>query len=79
LITNGIYHSIRHPRYLGVIILSIGVSCVFRSWIGLVASVFFLAIILYRIKDEETLMHEEFGTEWEAYCESSWRLIPYIY
>jgi protein-S-isoprenylcysteine O-methyltransferase Ste14 len=79
LITNSIYRSIRHPRYLGVITFSIGVSCVFRSWIGLLASVFLLGIILYRIKDEEILIHKEFGTEWEAYCKRSWRLAPYIY
>jgi len=79
LITNKVYRYIRNPRYLGVIALSIGVSCIFRSWIGLVASLFFLIILLYRIKDEETLMHTEFGGEWEAYCQRSWRLIPYLY
>jgi protein-S-isoprenylcysteine O-methyltransferase Ste14 len=79
LITKGIYHYIRHPRYLGVIALSIGVSCLFRSWIGLVASVLFLGVIFYRIKDEESLMHQEFGGAWEAYCNRSWRFLPYIY
>lgn len=79
LITSSIYRTIRHPRYLGVIILSIGVSCIFRSWIGLVASLIFLGILLYRIKDEEALMQKEFGGEWEAYCKHSWRLIPYLY
>ena len=79
LITNGVYHYIRHPRYLGVIALSIGISCLFRSWLGLIATVFFLAILLYRIKDEEAVLHKEFDGEWEAYCKRSWRLIPYIY
>jgi len=79
LITNNIYRSIRHPRYLGVIIFSIGVSCVFRSWIVLLSSVFLLGIILYRIIDEEILIHKEFGTDREAYCKRSWRLAPYIY
>ncbi len=79
LITGSIYHFIRHPRYMGVIALSVGISCVFRSWIGLVASVLFLAIILFRIRDEEAVMLKEFGAEWEAYCKCSWRLIPYIY
>jgi protein-S-isoprenylcysteine O-methyltransferase Ste14 len=79
LITSSIYRYVRHPRYLGIIALSIGVSCIFRSWIGLIASLFFLVILLYRIKDEEMLMHKEFGGEWEAYCKHSWRLIPYLY
>lgn len=79
LITNSIYRYIRHPRYLGIIGLSIGISGVFRSWVGLLATIIFLVMLLYRIKDEETLMHKEFGPEWEAYCARSWRLIPYIF
>ena len=79
LITSGIYRLIRHPRYLGVIALSIGISLVFRSWIGLVASVFFIAALIYRIRDEEIAMHKEFGIEWEAYCKRSSRLIPSIF
>lgn len=79
LITKGIYHYIRHPRYLGIIALSIGISLTFRSWIGLIATLFFLALLLFRITDEEIVMHKEFGAEWEVYSSSSWRLIPYIY
>jgi protein-S-isoprenylcysteine O-methyltransferase Ste14 len=79
LITNSIYHFVRHPRYAWVLALAVGVSCVFRSWIGLSASVFFLGVILYRIRDEEAVLHNEFGLQWEVYCERSWRLIPYLY
>jgi len=79
LITSGVYQRIRHPRYLGVIALSVGVSCVFRSWIGLIASGFFIAALIYRISDEEAAMYKEFGNEWETYCKPSWCLIPYIF
>ena len=79
LITSGIYGYVRHPRYLGIIALSIGVSCVFRSWIGLIASMFFIAILIFRIMDEEAMMNKEFEMEWEEYRKCSWRLIPYIY
>jgi protein-S-isoprenylcysteine O-methyltransferase Ste14 len=79
LITGSIYRYIRNPRYLGIIALAVGISCVFRSWIGLAASVVFLAVLLFRIRDEEQVLHQEFGAEWEAYLSSSWRLIPYIY
>ncbi len=79
LITSGVYRVIRHPRYLGVISLSIGVSLIFRSWVGLVASLAFFIILFFRIRDEEATMRKEFGVEWDAYCERSWRLIPSIY
>ena len=79
LITTGPYRYIRHPRYLGAILVAIGLSILFRSWIGLVASIPFLGVLLFRIKDEEALLRQEFGPEWETYCQQSWRLIPYLY
>jgi protein-S-isoprenylcysteine O-methyltransferase Ste14 len=79
LITTGLYRYIRHPRYLGVICLAIGLSLVYHSWIGLVASILFLGILLLRMRDEETLLHEEFGQMWDTYCIQSWRLIPHLY
>ncbi len=79
LVTKGIYRFIRHPRYLGVIALSIGISCLFRSWIGLFATIVFMIILLYWINDEEAVLHQEFGGDWEAYCSRSWRILPYIY
>jgi len=79
LITVGVYRHIRHPRYLGGIILAIGLSLLFRSWIGLAASFLFIGVVLSRIKDEEALLHSEFGQEWETYCQQSWRLIPCLY
>jgi len=79
LITIGLYRHLRHPRYLGGILFAIGFSVLFRSWIGLAASAIFVGVILFRIKDEEALMHQEFGQEWEAYCKQSWRLMPYLY
>lgn len=79
LVTSSVYRFIRHPRYLGIISLAIGVSLVFRSGVGLAACLFFTGLILLRIMDEELTMHKEFGEEWEAYCRRSWRLIPFIY
>lgn len=78
LITDGPYRSIRHPRYLGGMIQGIGLSLLFRSWIGLALTCLFVAIVLFRIKDEEALMSKEFGEEWENYCKKSWRLIPFV-
>jgi protein-S-isoprenylcysteine O-methyltransferase Ste14 len=79
LVTVGPYCYIRHPRYLGACLLAVGLALVFRSWIGLAAIVPFLAVLLLRIRDEEALMHAEFGQEWEAYARRSWRLIPFVF
>lgn len=79
LITNGPYRLIRHPRYLGGILLGIGLSLLFRSWIGLFLTLIFVVVLCSRIRDEEIIMRKEFGEEWETYCNMSWRLIPLIY
>jgi protein-S-isoprenylcysteine O-methyltransferase Ste14 len=79
LITHGLYRYIRHPRYLGGVLLGVGISLLYRSWIGLLGSAAFIMLILFRIRDEEAFMHAEFGQAWEVYCESSWRLIPPLY
>jgi protein-S-isoprenylcysteine O-methyltransferase Ste14 len=79
LITNGPYRFIRHPRYLGIIVFSVGASLIFRSWLSLIAVAALVMVLLWRIYDEEGLMHEHFGTDWESYRDKSWRLIPYIF
>jgi protein-S-isoprenylcysteine O-methyltransferase Ste14 len=76
LITSGPYRSIRHPRYLGILFLALGAALVFRSWMGLLLFALLPLPLLQRIRDEEALMHQEFGAEWEEYCRRSWRLIP---
>lgn len=79
LIKTGLYRYIRHPLYLGMLCSALGLSFLFRSWIGLVAMVPIVAGLLFRIRDEEAVLHKEFGSEWEAYCKRSWRFIPYLY
>jgi protein-S-isoprenylcysteine O-methyltransferase Ste14 len=79
LITDGPYRYVRHPRYVGAVLLALGLPLVFRSWMALVLCPAVVAVILQRIRDEEGLMQQEFGQEWEAYCQRSWRLIPWVY
>ncbi|MGD8456557.1 MAG: isoprenylcysteine carboxylmethyltransferase family protein [Anaerolineales bacterium] len=79
LVTSGPYTHIRHPRYSGGILYVLGFSLLFHSWIGVIGVVLSIAVFLWRIRDEEALMHAEFGREWEKYCQHTWRLIPFIF
>ena len=79
LVTSGPYRHVRHPRYTGAILIGFGLSLTFNSWIGLVGSGVFIGIVLFRIRDEEALMREAFGQEWDEYCERTPRLIPLLY
>jgi protein-S-isoprenylcysteine O-methyltransferase Ste14 len=79
LINSGLYRHIRHPLYLGMLCGVLGLSLLFRSWIGLIVTIPIMGGLVFRISDEEALLHREFGAQWEAYCEQSWRFIPYLY
>jgi protein-S-isoprenylcysteine O-methyltransferase Ste14 len=79
LITNGPYRWLRHPMYLGLIVFPMGVGLVFRSWPGVLLPLLLIGLFIWRIGDEEALMHQEFGEQWERYCQRTWRFIPYLY
>ena len=79
LVTKGPYHYIRHPRYTGIIVFLLGISLVFLSWISLIFVFATIIVLIWRIQDEEKLMHEEFKTEWEEYKEKTYCLVPFVY
>ena len=79
LITSGPYQLIRHPRYLGVLLIAFGLTLIFYSWLGFVFTAFAMGMIFLRIHDEEQLLQNHFGKDWEDYNHKTWRLIPYIY
>jgi len=79
LVTNGVYGSIRHPSYLGLLINSLGWSLAFRSGVGVLLTLLLISPLLARIDAEENLLHAEFGDEYKDYCAHTSRLIPGIY
>jgi protein-S-isoprenylcysteine O-methyltransferase Ste14 len=79
LVKSGIYKQVRHPAYLGAIILFIGIPVMLSSVIGFLVMLLLIPILLHRIKLEEKMMIERFGEEYKDYMRSSKRLIPYIY
>jgi protein-S-isoprenylcysteine O-methyltransferase Ste14 len=79
LITDGPYRYLRHPRYLGIVLFTLGIALLYRSWLALILVALFTLVLVWRIQGEEALLHQEFGAAWEAYARRSWRLIPFVY
>jgi protein-S-isoprenylcysteine O-methyltransferase Ste14 len=76
----GMYHYLRHPSYLGLWLVFLGVGLHSRNWISfLVATVPPTAALVYRIHVEERALREAFGGEYVAYCKRTWRILPGIY
>ncbi len=79
LVTEGIYRVIRHPSYLGMIILMLGWALAFRSGLGVILAALIVPPLLARIRSEEALLRLQFGDEYDAYRRRTSRLIPGIY
>ncbi len=79
LVQTGIYRLVRHPMYLGVLLALPGSALVFRSWLVIPLFVICAVLLGARIAQEEKLLAEHFGAEFEAYRHGTWRLLPYVY
>ncbi len=79
LITHGIYRFTRHPIYLGVIIVCIGISVYASSLYGLLTMSALIPVFLNRIRIEERMLTDEFGDAYRTYKEATSKLIPFIY
>jgi protein-S-isoprenylcysteine O-methyltransferase Ste14 len=78
--TDGLYEKVRHPSYLGLLLIIIGFSATmnsFSSFFVLFVPVF--TAVLYRISIEEKVLIKEFGDKYSAYRSKTKKLIPGIY
>ena len=79
LVTDGIYGIVRHPSYLGLIIMGLGWALTFRSGAGVILAGLVIPPMLARIRSEEALLRSQFGEEYDSYRRRTARLIPAIY
>ena len=79
LVTTGIYRYVRNPSYLGLLLGALGWALVFRAVPGILITALILIPLLARIKSEEHLLADQFGTDYETYRARTWRLLPGIY
>jgi protein-S-isoprenylcysteine O-methyltransferase Ste14 len=76
LVTTGIYATIRHPSYLGLLVMMLGWVLAFRSLVGVVLTALMILPLIARMNSEEALLASQLQTEYAAYRERTWRLIP---
>ncbi len=80
LVKNGIYRYIRHPGYLGLILLWTGAGLSSGNYLTFIfIFIFTFAAYLYRISSEERMLSGAFGKEYFDYRQNSWRLVPFIF
>ena len=79
LVTRGAYGLVRHPVYLGVLLIWLGLTIAFLSPIALIVTALYAVpgYVLY-VRSEEKMMHEEFGEAYARYCRRVPMLLPYV-
>jgi len=80
LITDGVFRYIRHPMYASHWLWAVGQALLLHNWIaGLAGLAAFFPLYTVRVPQEEQLMLDQFGEEYQAYMASTGRIFPRIF
>jgi len=80
VVQSGPYRFIRHPGYLGVILMWSGAGLAAGNWIVILLVLACISrAYYYRIRTEEAMLLENLGQSYASYQTHTWRLLPYIY
>jgi len=80
VVSDGIYRLLRHPGYLGTIILFLGAGLSTSNWIALVViAILVIPAYVKRIAAEESMLREGLGPAYVEYMKRTRRLIPFVY
>jgi protein-S-isoprenylcysteine O-methyltransferase Ste14 len=77
--TRGFYAVVRHPSYLGIVLMDLGFAGVFRSMVALLLMPMVFWMFKRRMDVEEGFMIENFGDEYRDYMKRTARLLPGVY
>ncbi len=77
--TRGLYKFVRHPMYVGNVIMMIGIPLALGSYWGLLFLVPGIVGLTLRILDEEKLLLQELAGYPEYAQRVRYRLMPYIW
>ena len=80
LVQRGIFFRIRHPMYLSLILMYLGLALAWGVIWMLVPAVFFSILTVFIAIREEAFMLQKFGSQYESYIQKvPWRFIPRIF
>ena len=77
LVTEGVFSRIRHPMYSSFWCWALAQALLLPNWIAGLAGLLSIAWLYFtRIADEEAMMRDTFGEEYDRYCARTGRLLP---
>ncbi|OYX74513.1 MAG: hypothetical protein B7Y95_06685 [Rhizobiales bacterium 32-66-11] len=80
LVTSGVYAQVRHPMYSAFFLWAVAQALLLPNLLaGFSGLVGFGILFFFRVGQEEAMMRETFGAQYEAYCARTKRIIPGLY
>jgi protein-S-isoprenylcysteine O-methyltransferase Ste14 len=79
LISTGLYGLVRHPMYAFALLMIVGMPLALDSYWGLVTVVPAVAVLAFRINDEEKMLRQELGGYDEYTQKVHYRLVPGVW
>jgi protein-S-isoprenylcysteine O-methyltransferase Ste14 len=78
LVVDGIYAYVRHPIYLGVILVAFGWSVAMDSVYALVVAVIYVVFFDLKSRREEAWLRQQYP-EYAVYAAHTRKFVPYVY
>lgn len=76
VVSRGLYRYIRHPIYVGDLLLLAGLELSLNSWLALAVGLLAPVVLLKAVGEEKMLMKSLPG--YDAYCARTKRFIPFV-
>jgi protein-S-isoprenylcysteine O-methyltransferase Ste14 len=79
VIATGPYAFVRHPMYIGALVMLLGVPLALGSWWGLLAIVPMTLVMVWRLLDEEKFLATNLAGYYDYQSKVRFRLLPLIW
>ena len=79
LVSTGLYSFIRHPMYAATVLMFLSIPLILGSFVSFFIFIFYPAIIIVRIKNEEKVLSEQLIGYEEYKKRVKYRLIPFVW
>jgi protein-S-isoprenylcysteine O-methyltransferase Ste14 len=79
VVSTGPYAVVRHPMYIGALIMLLGVPLALGSWWGLLTVIPMKLVIVFRLLDEEKFLTKNLSGYSEYKNKVKYRLVPFVW
>jgi protein-S-isoprenylcysteine O-methyltransferase Ste14 len=79
VVSTGPYAWVRHPMYVGALVMLLGMPIALGSWWGALIMVVVLAVLVWRLLDEEAFLARNLPGYVEYQQKVRYRLIPWVW